>query len=623
MIEYDPGKYNVLFAFQLTGSVFPKSFAIATPCAVFSMLMHFVFKANQDIQDKAWVGSVGATVLSGFSFILGFLVVFRGQQAYSRWWEGATLLQRLRGEWFNAFSSLLAFCNGDPARHDDVLKFEHTLARLTSLLHASALYQISTMDDKAFELFDMDAFDGHSLKFMMHAHDRCEIVLQWIQRLVVDANTREIIKVAPPILSRVYNQLGNGIVNLNNARKISTFPIPFPMAQMITVMLMFHWIVTAVVCAASLDSPFWVGILCFVVVSSFWSINYIATELEMPFGDDANDLPLHAMQSDLNTSIRFLLNKEANQFPTFNFNEAVHTLLPVKKCEFSDHIGACHATLQSQPSTADKQAVCQQVAAQTDAAMLMPKLLASQVSRGERTGDAHQVCTSEEKPVEASVGAAEALFAVEVTAVAQATSSAKMSGATEVLAASVLAAQTTAAECQAKAAAEAMAAAAAENAAEKAAASTRDPIRTMASSDWMTETNATSDVIVALEHQRCAVQSAKNAAEQTCTDRQTTVNSLVALQAGMPKKLAVPDSVAKKVEAALAAAKADADARRVLPYRDLLSPANPSINGVRYSGSNHLEGTFEQKIGYSIEQHGHYAYEWDHAYPKDPKQCQV
>merc|ERR1719387_3325387 len=102
------------------------------------------------------------------------------------------------------------------------------------------------------------------MKFLKQCHDRCEVVLQWLQKLILEAEKNGTIKVAPPILSRVYNQLGNGIVNLNNARKISDFPIPFPLAQMITVMLMFHWLVTAVVCAASLDSPVWVAILSFV-----------------------------------------------------------------------------------------------------------------------------------------------------------------------------------------------------------------------------------------------------------------------------------------------------------------------------------------------------------------------
>ena len=65
------------------------------------------------------------------------------------------------------------------------------------------------------------------------------VILTHINKTKYIKPTQEIILVAPPILSRVYNQLGNGIVNLNNARKITSFPIPFPLAQMITLTSLF------------------------------------------------------------------------------------------------------------------------------------------------------------------------------------------------------------------------------------------------------------------------------------------------------------------------------------------------------------------------------------------------
>jgi len=277
---------------------------------------------------QSWMGAgdVGASVLAGFTFILGFLVVFRSQQAFARWWEGGTLLQQLRGEWFNAYSSLMAFCNSAPDKQQDVLEFQHRLARLVSLLYCAAIQQVSTMKNKNYELIDIKDFNHDSLQFLMEAHDKCEVCLQWIQRLIGEANETQTIKVAPPILSRVYNQLGNGIVNLNNARKITEFPIPFPLAQMITFMLLFHWGITAFVCAASVQTTFWAGLISFVVVFSFWSINYIAVELEQPFGDDANDLPLNDMQEDLNKSLSQLMNIEAQQPPSFNFKRE-HQLL--------------------------------------------------------------------------------------------------------------------------------------------------------------------------------------------------------------------------------------------------------------------------------------------------------
>ena len=115
---------------------------------------------------------------------------------------------------------------------EEVKAFQHQLVRLYSLLYGCALQQVATMDEKTFDLFGLDGFEEHSLAFLQSSHDRCEITLQWIQRLIVESDSKQLLKIAPPILSRVFNELGNGIVNLNNARKITDFPIPFHLAQL-------------------------------------------------------------------------------------------------------------------------------------------------------------------------------------------------------------------------------------------------------------------------------------------------------------------------------------------------------------------------------------------------------
>jgi len=347
MITYSPGYWNVSFAFSLTGSVFPKSCAWAASSSLLTVVLQLCVMASDDIaHGVSGVGNGGTNILSGFTFILGFLLVFRSQQAYSRWWEGGTLMQQLRGEWFNATSCLIAFCNtSDANKSAEVLKFQHQLVRLVSLLYVSALQQVCTMDDKRFEVIDITGFQIESLEFLdsEQCHDHCEVVLQWIQKLVVQADDNKIIKIAPPILSRVYNQLGNGIVNLNNARKITEFPIPFPLAQMITVMLLFHWCMTPLICVATVDSVWLSALLCFVVVFSYWSINYIGTELEMPFGDDANDLPLRGMQSDLNASLMTLMQERAATCPEFDFQE-FHLDLALAKVNPADLANESHET---------------------------------------------------------------------------------------------------------------------------------------------------------------------------------------------------------------------------------------------------------------------------------------
>ena len=93
-------------------------------------------------------------------------LVFRSQQAYTRFWEAATIVQQVRGEWFNAVSSSFAFCTIKPERRQEVEKFQHTLLRLTSLLYCTALQQIAVLEDEAFEIIDTDGFSEESLQYL-------------------------------------------------------------------------------------------------------------------------------------------------------------------------------------------------------------------------------------------------------------------------------------------------------------------------------------------------------------------------------------------------------------------------------------------------------------------------
>lgn len=345
MIQYDQGSWAIGYAFSRKGSCLPRAAAVSAPCSLFTIALNIVYNYNPEVfGDTSGALSSGSSgILRGFTFILGFLIVFRSQKAYARWWEGGTLLQQLRGEWFNAFSSLLAFCNASEEKKVDVEVFQHQLVRMMSMLYGNALKQVSAMKDNSFEFIDLDGFDPHALAYMQESHDACEVTLQWIQRLIVEANGKDIIKIAPPILSRVYNQLGNGIVKLNNARKIHDFPIPFPLAQVITIMLLVHWFVTAMVVAIEVKNPITAGIFSFVVIMSYWSINYIAVELEMPFGDDPNDLPLHEMQIDLNSSLCALINPKASHPPSFDFNKPVHIQLKRQKVLLDQAIHELHS----------------------------------------------------------------------------------------------------------------------------------------------------------------------------------------------------------------------------------------------------------------------------------------
>eukprot|EP00931_Biecheleriopsis_adriatica_P000662 TRINITY_DN10075_c0_g3_i1.p1 TRINITY_DN10075_c0_g3~~TRINITY_DN10075_c0_g3_i1.p1 ORF type:complete len:390 (-),score=50.29 TRINITY_DN10075_c0_g3_i1:420-1589(-) len=341
MIYYENTDWKAFL--RLNGSVIQKAAKFSTTFALASLLFSLFIKnwgyvTGLEHIDIEMLRSMdfGAR-LRDFTFVLGFFIAFCTQKAYSRWWEGGTLLQQLRGEWFNAFSCLLAFSSTDPKLQPEVQRFQHLLARMISLMYANALNQVSSKE-RTYELIDVTGFDVDALEFLNSSHDGCEVALFWIQKAIVEAHANGVVRIEAPILSRVYNQLGNGVVRLSNARKIHEFPIPFPIAQMVWFQLFFHGLLTAVTCAIVVDSNVLALLFTFLVCHSIWTIHYITLELEMPFGNDSNDLPLEEMAIDLNDSLCHLLESKAQEPLKFDFDAVNDSKLLREPIHLGDYI---------------------------------------------------------------------------------------------------------------------------------------------------------------------------------------------------------------------------------------------------------------------------------------------
>lgn len=134
-------------------------------------------------------------------------------------------------------------------------------------------------------------------------------------RLVVEGARSGVLDIAPPILSRVFQEFSIGIVHFIDARKIASVPFPYVFAQMVWILLAFFGVVPVpFVCAAGLDEVK-AAIYTFLVVFVFWSAHHIAVELEMPFGTDANDLPLEQVNYKFNRVLQRLLESRAQLAP--------------------------------------------------------------------------------------------------------------------------------------------------------------------------------------------------------------------------------------------------------------------------------------------------------------------
>eukprot|EP00420_Gonyaulax_spinifera_P023256 CAMPEP_0197897788 /NCGR_PEP_ID=MMETSP1439-20131203/42422_1 /TAXON_ID=66791 /ORGANISM="Gonyaulax spinifera, Strain CCMP409" /LENGTH=522 /DNA_ID=CAMNT_0043518441 /DNA_START=51 /DNA_END=1616 /DNA_ORIENTATION=+ len=303
MIRYDakrPWKYLCI----VTGSTIPKAFKMAFPSSVLCLGCRaaFVFGGFEVPE----VSIIDTSVITIFGSILGFLIVFRTGQAYSRFWEGASLIVQIRGEWYQAVSSLFAFCSKDPHLKGQVLDFQDLMVRLMSLLYAAALQRISNTSDSYLEVIDPGSLDDASLETLASDDLKCEIIMQWMQQAVVQAIEQKVIVIAAPISSRVFQELSRGMVALNSVEKVARLPFPMPYAQMVWLMLLLFSVVYPLACAVFTDLTR-CGLYTFFCTLVYWCVHFIAVEIEMPFGDDPNDLPVREFQEEMNSRLESLL----------------------------------------------------------------------------------------------------------------------------------------------------------------------------------------------------------------------------------------------------------------------------------------------------------------------------
>lgn len=307
----------------------PKALGWAMFSSALSVLVNVFYYSPETAET-----TIASTWFS-YSFLLSFLVVFRTQSAYSRYWEGATVLASIKADFVNAASCMFAFCSTDPNKKTEVRQFQHLVVRLMSLLHCSGLQQVASMEDEAFVVFEMHGLNAESIQHLNDNKDeKALIVLQWIQKLVLKNMGTGVLPIPAPIASRVFQQLGQGVVKLAAAKKISDIPFPFPYTQMVTLLLVGSTMITPVITGLMISNPRWAGALTFGGIFGFWAINYIAAEIEMPFGDDQNDLPISDMQLDFNRSLAVLLKPLSLAPPSFTATaeELECVDLPTQKC---------------------------------------------------------------------------------------------------------------------------------------------------------------------------------------------------------------------------------------------------------------------------------------------------
>ena len=99
--------------------------------------------------------------------------------------------------------------------------------------------------------------------------------------------------IAPsPLVSRIFQELSNGLIGYENCTKIKEVPVPFAYVQFNALLLIMFACITPVAVACFTRNVVLSVLISILIVGGFGAMWLVTNELEDPFGSDDNDLAL-------------------------------------------------------------------------------------------------------------------------------------------------------------------------------------------------------------------------------------------------------------------------------------------------------------------------------------------
>lgn len=290
MIKYDNKNWFGLL-FDLRGSVYhnviPKVFLISAVSAILTYTHLYLTPLPQ----------ISPTTFTVIGLVLGLLLVFRTNTAYDRYWEG----RKLWGVITNASRTLaietMSFISDN---HSDAPRIKRDIMNLVIVFPMLARQHLNNIKD----LKGLDTWlsPRQIERLDKSAHLAVEALSMITQRIAECVRLNILsVHLAPSLESRVATLTDV----LGACERIRNTPIPIAYVLHLKRMIFLFCIF---VNFALLKDHGWLTVPTIAVISyAFNGIEDIGVEIEDPFGDDPNDLPLE----DIIEGIRKVVNSIA------------------------------------------------------------------------------------------------------------------------------------------------------------------------------------------------------------------------------------------------------------------------------------------------------------------------
>lgn len=285
MINYNPKDWSTFIFHIHKSDTFRKLWPLMLAVAIFSGLVSFAELNFFQLSKSSYVTNIGM-MHSLLGFVLSMLLVFRTNTAYDRWWEGRKLL----GSLTNVSRNLALKIKALKLTEEDVRFFEYGIPK-----YAFALKE---------HLRERMYFGKNSLLIEVEAgkHVPNQIAGSLINRFYELLEKGAISQEQFIVLSGDFNQFTD---ICGACERIKNTPIPYSYSAFIKKFIFIYVITLPIGWVFSLGY-FVVPIVPFILYV-LASLELIAEEIENPFGEDANDLPVDQICTNIEKHVEEIL----------------------------------------------------------------------------------------------------------------------------------------------------------------------------------------------------------------------------------------------------------------------------------------------------------------------------
>lgn len=292
IVEDKPRWLHLVFRWR--GSVLPRIWAriavTASLALVVTVLDHFV-----------WVGQLELLTLVPFSLIalaLSIFLGFRNNTSYDRFWEGRKLWGRFVNTSRSLSRQLLTLVRApEPEQEEEVRVLQRELVlSLAGYIHAVRLH----LRDQAWSGEVEGLLTPEALGRAQGVLNKPVMILQVLGEQLQEAAHRGWIDpFHVPLLEGSLTELTD---IQGGCERIKSTPIPFSYTVLIHRIVAIYCLALpfGIVKEAGLATP----LVVLMVSYAFFGLDAIGDEIEDPFGEDINDLPLSAISRMIEINLR-------------------------------------------------------------------------------------------------------------------------------------------------------------------------------------------------------------------------------------------------------------------------------------------------------------------------------